>query len=186
MSTDTNYVLNELRKHPRVCANCFRFRHAADPIPPLIQEKAKHGVLWAQAVVEPWTRMKDMHTDAPPGEVVSEWAERTVCECGNFSPYASTRETNEPVTIDTETVFEYCDHISATLDELRDENLRRENYGNATRFHHDRSTLFDVAKHLKSQPEWQFRDDDVLTTATELATRRAGTAPGGRDDDGSA
>lgn len=184
MSTDNDYVLDELRKHPRVCANCFRFRHAADPVPALIQEKAKHGVLWAQAVVEPWHRMRDMQTDAPPGEVVSEWAERTVCECGSFSPYVDQRSNGD--TVEWPRMRDYCDHISVSLDELRDENLRRENYGNATRFHHDRSELFAVAKHLKSQPDWQFRDDDVLTTATELATRRAGTAPGGRDDDGSA
>lgn len=175
MSGDNDeYILTELKHHPRVCSNCFRLRQHESPLPERITRLAQRTI-WASALSPMWTRTAEADRDAPPGDTVSDRAPRTVCECGVFHPYAEvSRDADEP--LDKSTAIEFAAHISKTLGELSVEAWERDDLAVASRFHHDRDVLFDTVRHLKTQPSEQFKDDLILAAATEVACGYGDTA----------
>lgn len=171
MTGDNDHVLIDLKHHPRVCSNCFRLRQHEDPLPERIQRLSKRTI-WADAVQPERTRTKTASVEAPPGDTVSETAPRTVCECGSFSAFDTMRRSPDDP-LDKATAIRYTQHLSRTLDALSVEAWERDDLRLARRFNHDRDVLFDCVRHLKSQPERQFKDDLIFAASAEVACENA-------------
>lgn len=165
----SQYVLDELCGHERVCSNCWRLRHEHTPPPVRITGKQ---TVTADCAVGYWSRTIPAEKDAPdPAETVSEGAERTVCDCGAFSAYLCSLQRREDPPTRSELIG-YAKNVSTTLDALADEEYRNGAIYRANRYAHDVDTLFSVVRSLKKRPEYQCRDYDILRSGTELATRR--------------
>lgn len=157
-------LLHDLKYHPRVCSNCLRFLKHEDPLPWLIAERQ-------DALTDPWTTIREnTRRAAPPGDTVQDSYPRNICQCGVVSPYAETHRTRM---LDKSTLLSFTKHLSETCRELRDEHLERGDERAASRYAHDRNTLFRCVRHLKSQPEHQRKDDKILASALEVARSRA-------------
>lgn len=165
-------LVYELKHHPRVCSQCFALRHDEDPVPEHIARLAPR-THWASAVTPAWTRNEERaDKDTPPGETVSDWHERTRCECGHFDKNATTRrDPNRPP--DMGDVIDYAATLSETCDALQLEAAERGENRRAARFEHDPDVLFRCVRHLKSQPSYQHKDDYILAASLEVARKHA-------------
>ena len=124
--------------------------------------------MWASAVTPPRSRTRHAHRATPPGDSVSETKPTTVCECGSVSPFTHVhRDPSDPLS--KSKVIEFTNNLSQTLDTLSDEARDHGMKRLSAKLSCDEDLLFDVVRSLKSRPEYQFRDDDILRTAVEVA-----------------
>lgn len=154
---DTLYA--DLKFHPRVCSKCHRLLRVEDPVPSLVVERQG-------AVLPVRTPTRQTLRAAPPGESVGDRTPRQICECGVVSPYAEIPR-SDPLTFGDAVTF--TEYLSRTCQALRREARDRGDVTRATRFVHDRDALFCAVRHLKSHPEYQFKDDRIFAVGLEVA-----------------
>lgn len=160
----TDSLLYDLKHHPRVCSNCFRYLKTEDLIPEWVRRRK--GPITADAITDVWTPTRWTFKDSPPGESASERRPTRVCECGAFSAYA---ELHRDSALAKSTLVAFAGNLSDTLAELQRECEKRGALARSARFSHDRAELYRCVRHLKAQPQHQFKDDLILAVSLELA-----------------
>lgn len=180
MTDDTDYILDDLRRNPRVCSNCWRLRHTETPVPSRVEALAKRTV-WASAVTPEWTQTRHADTDSPPGECVSDRKPTSVCECGAVSPFTLIhRAPDHP--LEKDRAIRFTHHLTATLDALAIGACEAGDDRLAATYAHDTDALFDAVRHLHSKPKYNYRGCDIFTVAVEVACNRKENPPCGTID----
>lgn len=174
---ETDYILDDLRRNPRVCSNCWRLRHTESPVPTRVKALAKRTV-WADAVTPEWTQTQHAETESPPGESVSDRKPTSVCECGAVSPFTLIhRAPHHP--LEKDRAIEFAKHLTATLDALVADACERGDERAASKYAHDTDALLDAVRHLHTNPDYRFRGSDIFTSAVEVACGRIDEPPCG-------
>ena len=147
----------------RVCAYCHALLVDEFSLPKRIPER-RSGAL------DPRSPRPDSELDTPLGDSVTARSPTRRCDnCGHFDAPVFVRDP-----LPKAKTIRFAGNLSDTADLIADEHRRRGNEERAERYRHDRDVLFDVARYLKSQPEYQRRDAHIFASALEIARRRIG------------
>lgn len=170
-------ILRILTFDHRWCASCYRrIREVEHPDLLSGGKKAPDWLIGFSYPTEFTTNGMDTvnspHFDTEINEdttVGETYVQRQMCECG--AVHHTTRD--RPLSKDR--LIDYTRNLSEAVDDLREEYLLGSDakVEKARKWDHDTDVLLYAVGELKSNPDLQFRDQDILERGLAIALRRS-------------
>ena len=145
---------DEIRTDPAICSNCYRRRFDAEEINYFVRNDGYADPVRdsLKEILGDWREYREGEHVPYPEECQGK---SFSCECGAFRPSTQVRP------VSRSKLQTFAERLVDRADEFDDEL--------------NEDAFFDVVHRLKSKPEWQGRDDEILEKAYDGITTNDGS-----------